>query len=98
VKFQNGEPFNAQPSSSRSTAPRRQEHQQGQAHLRQHEPRWSTSTRGLLNKEIDPDFLFVLGQATAIIVEPKSAATNATKPVGTGPYKLGPGTRAPRSR
>ena len=42
----------------------------------------------LLNKEIDPDFLFLLGQATAVIVEPKSADTNATKPVGTGPYKL----------
>ena len=42
----------------------------------------------ILNKDIDPDLLFLLGQATAIIVEPKSAATNATKPVGTGPYKL----------
>ncbi|MDH0846648.1 MULTISPECIES: ABC transporter substrate-binding protein [Delftia] len=41
------------------------------------------------NKDIDPDFLFVLGQATSIIVEPKSAATNATRPVGTGPYQLG---------
>jgi peptide/nickel transport system substrate-binding protein len=28
------------------------------------------------------------GQATAIIVEPKSVDTNATKPVGTGPYRL----------
>ena len=42
----------------------------------------------LLNKEIDPDLLFVLGQATSIIVEPKSADTNANKPVGTGPYQL----------
>jgi peptide/nickel transport system substrate-binding protein len=42
----------------------------------------------LLRKEIDPDFLFLLGQATAVIVEPKSADTNATKPVGTGPFKL----------
>ena len=42
----------------------------------------------LLNKEVDPDFLFLLGQATAVIVEPKSADTNATQPVGTGPYKL----------
>jgi peptide/nickel transport system substrate-binding protein len=39
-----------------------------------------------------------MGQATAIIVEPKSADTNATKPVGTGPYKLGAGTRARPSR
>ncbi len=42
----------------------------------------------LINKDIDPDLLFLLGQATAIIVEPKSAATNASKPVGTGPYQL----------
>jgi peptide/nickel transport system substrate-binding protein len=32
--------------------------------------------------------LFQLGQATAIIVEPRSVATNATQPVGTGPYRL----------
>ncbi len=42
----------------------------------------------LLTKEIDPDFLFLMGQATAVIVEPKSAGSNATQPVGTGPYKL----------
>ncbi|MDO9073597.1 MAG: ABC transporter substrate-binding protein [Rubrivivax sp.] len=36
----------------------------------------------------NPDLLFQLGQATAVIVEPQSAATNATKPVGTGPYQL----------
>ena len=43
----------------------------------------------ILNKDIDPDLLFILGQATSIIVEPKSADTNANKPVGTGPYQLG---------
>lgn len=42
----------------------------------------------ILNNEVDPDFLFLLGQSTAIIVEPKSSATNATTPVGSGPYKL----------
>ena len=42
----------------------------------------------LLNTEVDPDFLFLMGQATAIITEPKSADTNATKPGGTGPYVL----------
>ena len=39
-------------------------------------------------KNTNPDFLFQIGQATAVIVEPKSVATNATQPVGTGPYKL----------
>jgi peptide/nickel transport system substrate-binding protein len=42
----------------------------------------------ILNKQLDPDFLFLMGQATAIIVEPKSVDSNATKPVGTGPYQL----------
>jgi len=36
----------------------------------------------------NPDLPFQLGQATAVIVEPKSVATNATQPVGTGPYRL----------
>ncbi len=36
----------------------------------------------------NPDFLFQLGQATAVIVEPKSVAGNNTQPVGTGPYTL----------
>ncbi|MCC2633147.1 MAG: putative type dipeptide/oligopeptide transport system, periplasmic component [Ramlibacter sp.] len=42
----------------------------------------------ILTKEIDPDFPFLMGQATAVIVEPKSADGNMTKPVGTGPYTL----------
>ena len=42
----------------------------------------------VLTKEIDPDFPFLMGQATAVIVEPKSADSNMTKPVGTGPYRL----------
>ncbi|HMN21646.1 MAG TPA: ABC transporter substrate-binding protein [Ottowia sp.] len=42
----------------------------------------------IINKEPDPDFLFYMGQATAIIVEPGSAAGNNTQPVGTGPYLL----------
>jgi peptide/nickel transport system substrate-binding protein len=32
--------------------------------------------------------LFHLGQNTAVIVDEKSAATEATAPIGTGPYKL----------
>lgn len=39
-------------------------------------------------KNTNPDFLFQIGQATAVIVEPRSAATNNTQPVGTGPFKL----------
>jgi peptide/nickel transport system substrate-binding protein len=39
-------------------------------------------------KSPNPDFLFQLGQTTASIVEPKSAATNNTQPIGPGPYRL----------
>jgi peptide/nickel transport system substrate-binding protein len=39
-------------------------------------------------KNSDPTFLFSLGENTAVITAPESAATNATKPVGTGPYRL----------
>jgi len=37
----------------------------------------------------DPDLLFTLGQGDAVIVAPESAATNATAPVGTGPFRFG---------
>ena len=36
----------------------------------------------------NPDLPFLLGQATSIIVEPRSAAHNNTTPVGSGPYQL----------
>jgi peptide/nickel transport system substrate-binding protein len=37
----------------------------------------------------DPNFLFRMGENTAVILDPKSAAGTATQPVGTGPFKLG---------
>lgn len=39
-------------------------------------------------KHPEPDLPALLGLATAVIVEPGSAATNAQNPVGTGPYRL----------
>ena len=36
----------------------------------------------------DGNFLFRMGENTAVILHPNSAATAATKPVGTGPYRL----------
>lgn len=90
VKYQNGEPFNAQTvkfafdraGGDKST----NKDKRVFANL-------STQviddyTVVLINKEIDPDLPFVLGQATAVLVEPKSVDGNASKPVGTGPYKL----------
>jgi peptide/nickel transport system substrate-binding protein len=34
----------------------------------------------------DGNFLFRMGENTAVILHPKSAANTATKPIGTGPY------------
>ena len=42
----------------------------------------------LVLREPDPDALFKLGLSSAVIVSPKSAPTNATHPVGTGPFKM----------
>jgi len=90
VKFQNGEPFNAQQvkfSFDRAG---------GEKSTNKDKRTFAGLTTQvvddytvvLLAKEIDPDLPFLLGQATAVIVEPKSADNNSTKPVGTGPYKL----------
>lgn len=91
VKFQNGEPFNAaavkfsfeRAGSEKSTNKDKRTFASMErvAAIDEH-------TVVILNKSLDPDFLFLMGQATAIIVEPKSVETNATKPVGTGPYQL----------
>jgi peptide/nickel transport system substrate-binding protein len=90
VKFQNGEPFNAKAvkfsfdraGGDKST----NKDKRTFANLTTQVV--DDHTVVLLNKEVDPDLPFLLGQATAIIVEPRSVETNATKPVGTGPYKL----------
>jgi peptide/nickel transport system substrate-binding protein len=36
----------------------------------------------------DGNFLFRMGENTAVILDPKTAATTATRPVGTGPFKF----------
>ena len=36
----------------------------------------------------DGNFLFRMGENTAVILSPKSAASTATKPIGTGPFKF----------
>ncbi|MGZ5180452.1 MAG: ABC transporter substrate-binding protein [Ramlibacter sp.] len=90
VKFHNGEPFNAQAvkfSFDRAGGEgSKNKDKRTFANLTTRAV--DDTTVVVLTKEIDPDFPFLLGQATAVIVEPKSAETNATKPVGTGPYKL----------
>ena len=91
VKFQNGEPFNAQAvkfSFTRAGAEKSTNKDKRTFASMEAVQAVDDYTVVVINKELDPDFLFLMGQATAIIVEPKSADTNATKPVGTGPYKL----------
>jgi peptide/nickel transport system substrate-binding protein len=46
------------------------------------------STVSLKFKQPSFDALYHLGMNTAVIVDPKNVAANATNPVGTGPYKL----------
>jgi peptide/nickel transport system substrate-binding protein len=90
VKFQNGEPFNAQAvkfSFDRAGA-EKSTNKDKRTFAALTTRAVDDNTVVILTKEIDPDFPFLLGQATAVIVEPKSAESNMTKPVGTGPYKL----------
>jgi peptide/nickel transport system substrate-binding protein len=44
-------------------------------------------------KTANLDTLFQLGLSSAVIVEPQSAPTNATTPIGTGPFTLASWTR-----
>jgi peptide/nickel transport system substrate-binding protein len=90
VKFQNGEPFNAQTvkfSFDRAGGDK-STNKDKRTFANLSTQAVDENTVVVINKEIDPDLPFLLGQATAVIVEPKSADGNATKPVGTGPYKL----------
>ena len=91
IKFQNGEPFNANAvkfSFERAGGEKSTNKDKRTFAMMDRVAVIDDYTVVILNKQLDPDFLFLMGQATAIIVEPKSADTNATKPVGTGPYQL----------
>ncbi|MEJ7931204.1 ABC transporter substrate-binding protein [Ramlibacter sp. AN1015] len=91
VKFHNGEPFNAQTakfSFERAGAEKSTNKDKRTFAAMETVRAVDDQTLVIVNKELDPDFLFLMGQATAIMVEPKSVDSNATKPVGTGPYVL----------
>lgn len=90
IKFHNGEPFNAQAvkfSFDRAGA-EKSTNKDKRTFAALTTNVVDEHTVVVLTKEIDPDFPFLMGQATSAIVEPKSADTNMTKPVGTGPYVL----------
>jgi peptide/nickel transport system substrate-binding protein len=91
VKFQNGEPFNANAvkfSFERAGAEKSINKDKRTFASMASVAAMDEYTVVILNTQLDPQFLFNMGQGTAAIVEPKSADTNGTKPVGTGPYKL----------
>ncbi len=91
VKFSNGEPFNAQTvkfSFERAGGDKSTNKDKRTFSSMETVAAVDDYTLVIVNRELDPDFLFLMGQATAVIVEPKSAANNATQPVGTGPFVL----------
>ncbi|WP_423460207.1 ABC transporter substrate-binding protein [Ottowia sp. VDI28] len=91
VKFSNGEPFNAQTvkfSFERAAAEKSTNKDKRTFAAMESVRPVDEHTVVIINKEPDPDFLFYMGQATAVIVEPKSADNNSAQPVGTGPYAM----------
>jgi peptide/nickel transport system substrate-binding protein len=92
VKFQNGEPFDSAAvkfSFERAAAPTSTNKDKAVFQGFEQVTTPDADTVVIALKYSEPNLLFLLGQATAAIVEPKSAPTDATQPVGTGPYTLG---------
>ena len=91
VKFHNGEPFSAgNVKFSFERAAEKASTNKDKATFANIDSITTPDARTavLVLKNGDPDLLFKLGQATAVLLEPKSVATNNTKPTGTGPYQL----------
>src|SRR6476661_1711305 len=92
VKFQNGEPFNSAAvkfSFERNAAKDSTNKDKSLFQAFESVTAPDADTVVIALKYSEPNLPFLMGQATAAIVEPKSAPTNATQPVGTGPYTLG---------
>ena len=91
VKFHNGQPFNAAAvkfSFERASSPVSTNKDRATFNNIESITTPDAATVVLQLKNPNPDLLFQLGQATAVIVEPQSAAGNNTQAVGTGPYRL----------
>ncbi len=91
AKFQNGVPFNAnivKYSFERAAAEKSINKDKRLFQKFERVAVIDDYTVVILDKDINPQLLFELGQGTAVMVEPSSAETNGTKPVGTGPFKL----------
>ncbi|KRR06004.1 ABC transporter substrate-binding protein [Bradyrhizobium jicamae] len=92
VKFHNGEPFDSAAvkfSYDRNAAPTSTNKDKSLYQAFESVAAPDAETIVVVVKYSEPNLPFLLGQAGGSIVEPKSAPTNATQPVGTGPYTLG---------
>jgi peptide/nickel transport system substrate-binding protein len=92
VKFQNGEAFDSAAvkfSFDRNAAATSTNKDKGLFQGFESVTAPDPDTIVIALKYAEPNLPFLLGQASASIVEPKSAPTDGTQPVGTGPYTLG---------
>ncbi len=92
VKFQNGEPFDSAAvkfSFDRAAAPTSTSKDKSLFQSFESVTASDADTIVVAVKYPEPNLPFLLGQASGSIVEPKSAPTDATQPVGTGPYTIG---------
>jgi peptide/nickel transport system substrate-binding protein len=92
VKFHNGEPFDSAAvkfSYDRNAVPTSTNKDKSLYQAFESVTAPDAETIVVVLKYSEPNLPFLLGQAGGSIVEPKSAPTNATQPVGTGPYTLG---------
>ncbi|KAF1020513.1 MAG: Periplasmic dipeptide transport protein [Paracidovorax wautersii] len=90
ARFHNGQPFNAQAVKFSFDRAKAEDSTNKDRPLF---AQLSTEVAGdytvtVTSQTPEPNLPFLLGQASAIVVEPASAAGNATAPVGTGPYQL----------
>ncbi len=92
VKFQNGELFDSAAvkfSFDRAATPQSTNKDKSLYQSFESVTAVDADTVVVALKYPEPNLPFLLGQASGSIVEPKSAPTDATQPVGTGPYTLG---------
>jgi peptide/nickel transport system substrate-binding protein len=96
VKFHNGEPFDSAAvkfTFDRAAAPTSTNKDKSLFQAFEQVTAPDPETIVVVLKYSEPNLPFLLAQASASIVEPKSAPTDATQPVGTGPYTLGAWTK-----
>jgi len=91
VRFHDGEPFDASVvkfTLDRARAADSANAQKASFEVIDHVEVVDPQTVRLVLKAPDTRLLYVLGWGDAVMVSPKTAATNAVKPVGTGPFRF----------